>query len=1399
MNTIDRTDTEQQAIATKPQILDQTAEDSFLRVAENGVNFTELRLSPPLVSVDPSARRRDRQKTLFQKTLLTILPFMLFMPFATIGWMAVSRIIQPQSAPDPADSRDRPASAAATDEHLWQDVLYVLMLGGINLGAALWIARRLSTSFAQITDKLNQAANGNLSTQLAPDDTFESQQVADNFNQLIANFNYTLQQQRLAAEANKLFGQLALVAQESLDPLQVYQVGAVGANRLLQTDRVSFYRCEPIWLGVLVAESVRSGRAEPSPVDLYFAESSAELEQYQQGESLTIDDLRQAHLSPRRQEFVDRLKLKSLMFVPILAGKKLVGLMSVQQCSRIRHWEAWEVEFCTQTAQRIGLAIEQIATSTVQAAELRRTSLLSQAIQLTQSDDLTDLLKSALASICQEFNLDRTIIFSFTDRQSGQISACFTKPGYLPLDEAVMTDYLLMRLAEGHDDASQISSLYNILPNGGLRADEIAVMKKLQIEASLVAPILFEGRLVGLSIGQMCEATREWQQPEIDKFTTVANQLGLALNRGKSIAQKEVNDRHKSLLAKITLQLRQSLDRDEILDTALNSIRQDLGFDRVVFWTIDERGQGTIVAESFSIDRLSILGEVIDCAAIQGTTGGGAENSQITAIEDIYEAGLTEPQLQMLERLQVRANIVIPIIVEDRLFGSIVGQMCHAPRIWQPAEIDLLTQISAQMELVLSQAQLVAQRENNARKLQSLSNFTLQLRQSLKRQDILSTAVELVRQTLDLDRALIFELDRQFNGRIVAESVSCEDLTMIGKQIEDCCIKDAGYEFGKTTAFADIYQADLSDCHLQMLESCQVRANLVVPITIDGRLFGLLIGHQCQEPRAWQTDEIGLFNQFATQLALALNQSILTEQRETAATRSQLLSDITIKLRQSIDQSEILNLALPEIRAVFGFDRASVLMLNTEGEGKIIAESVISPELSIMNFSFSAEHLAEIRGLGFEQGNVTTIADLRQCTLSASLSQVLMEINMRSLVSTPILIGQKLFGLVTGSMRDAVKGWDRSETDMLLQLAAQIGVALNQAQLVRQLEDTNRNQAEYASLQQAEKESLQANAWQLLLQVDSISQGDLTVRAHVTEDEIGTIADSYNATVENLRNLVMRVQTVSQQVVSTTSLNEISVAELSLEALQQSQDVSSAIDRLHDMSKSIQQVVDNALIAESAVMESAQIVRDGDAAMNRTVEGILTIRHTVAETAKKVKRLGESSQKISKVVNLISNFAAQTNLLALNASIEAARAGEEGRGFAVVAEEVRSLARQSAEATGEIEKLVASIQSETNEVVTAMEAGTEQVVIGTRLVDETRASLDRVTATSAKIGALVEAIAQAALLQAEDSTKVTQSIDRVATIATKTSLRADNVQVSFQDLLKLARELQTNIGQFKID
>jgi methyl-accepting chemotaxis protein len=202
--------------------------------------------------------------------------------------------------------------------------------------------------------------------------------------------------------------------------------------------------------------------------------------------------------------------------------------------------------------------------------------------------------------------------------------------------------------------------------------------------------------------------------------------------------------------------------------------------------------------------------------------------------------------------------------------------------------------------------------------------------------------------------------------------------------------------------------------------------------------------------------------------------------------------------------------------------------------------------------------------------------------------------------------------------------------------------------------------------------------------------------------------------------------------------------------------------------------------------------------MNQTVAGFQEIRDTVAATAKKVKRLGESSQKISKVVNVISNFADQTNLLALNASIEAAHAGEEGRGFAVVAEEVRSLARQSAEATAEIEALVAEIQLETKEVVAAMEAGTEQVVAGTKLVDKTRVSLTQIGDVSQEINQLVAEIAAATVEQSQDSEVVTKTMLEVAEISNQTATEAIAVSASFQDLLIVAQQLENSVAKFKV-
>jgi methyl-accepting chemotaxis protein PixJ len=404
----------------------------------------------------------------------------------------------------------------------------------------------------------------------------------------------------------------------------------------------------------------------------------------------------------------------------------------------------------------------------------------------------------------------------------------------------------------------------------------------------------------------------------------------------------------------------------------------------------------------------------------------------------------------------------------------------------------------------------------------------------------------------------------------------------------------------------------------------------------------------------------------------------------------------------------------------------------------------------------------------------------------------------KAYVIVPILSGQKLWGLLAAYQNSDTRHWEPSETNLLTQISAQIGVAIQQAETLEQLKAQSAQLAQVATREKDAKEKLQQDIIQLLVAVRPALEGDLTVRAPVIDNEVGTVADAYNNTIQSLRKIVVQVQQTAEQVGQTSKDNSSAIALLAQQAQQEAQQITAALDQIQLMVDATHVVATNAQQVEQAVQQANQTVHMGDAAMNRTVNGILGIRETVSETMRKVKRLSESSQKISKVVNLIHNFTAQTQLLALNAAIEATRAGDYGRGFAVVADEVRSLAQQSAEATTEIETLVQEIQSETSAVATAMDAGIQQVVNGTTLVNETRQSLNAIVASTAQISELLQGITQSTQAQTRQSQAVIQTMQNVVAIANQTSTDSAEISQSFQELLVTAENLQASVRQFRV-
>lgn len=320
----------------------------------------------------------------------------------------------------------------------------------------------------------------------------------------------------------------------------------------------------------------------------------------------------------------------------------------------------------------------------------------------------------------------------------------------------------------------------------------------------------------------------------------------------------------------------------------------------------------------------------------------------------------------------------------------------------------------------------------------------------------------------------------------------------------------------------------------------------------------------------------------------------------------------------------------------------------------------------------------------------------------------------------------------------------------------------------------------------------------LLDEMGSLAEGDLTVKATVTEDMTGAIADSINFAVEQLRTLVTTINDTSVQVAASAQETQATAMHLAEAAEHQAQEINAATDRINEIASSINQVSRNSADSAEVARRSVQIATNGAGVVRQTIAGMDSIRDQIQETSKRIKRLGESSQEIGSIVELINDISEQTNILALNAAIQAASAGEAGRGFAVVADEVQRLAERSSNATKRIESLVQTIQADTNEAVSSMEQTTSEVVAGARLAEDAGTALGEIEKVSSDLSGLIEGISVAAQEQSAAASNITHAMNTIQSITAQTSQGASQTAESIGNLAQLAADLRRSVADFKL-
>lgn len=723
------------------------------------------------------------------------------------------------------------------------------------------------------------------------------------------------------------------------------------------------------------------------------------------------------------------------------------------------------------------------------------------------------------------------------------------------------------------------------------------------------------------------------------------------------------------MLFRVIARIRETLDLETIFQTTATEVRQLLKADRagVLRLCPDRDWEGEFISEDVAEGWTSTLTTRVHDHCFSEKFALLYTQGRVNAIADVYQNELSPCYIEILERFQIRANITAPILNGKKLWGLLCIHQCSHSRRWESYEVEFVNHIAEHLGVAVQQAESIeqvqaqaiqlgeaAERERTAERDRALAITIDKIRQSLDLEIIFHTTTQEVRQLLNADRVAIYQFNSDWTGQFVVESVAEGWNSLIQQQIEDpelrqniseCSVRylvnshtsdthlqeTEGSSFSRGETFRvcdDIYSAGFTDCYIQALESYQARAYIVVAIFLNQTLWGLIAAYQNTDARHWQPDEICLLTQIATQLGIALKQAEYVKQVQTqaaqlakAAERQRALATTVEKIRQSLDINTIFQMTTQEVRQLLEVERVAIYRFFSNWSGEFVADSIVD--------------------------GWTPIVNPQPVTPNVFLSNTKEGLYPRNETFVPILQGEKLWGLLVAYQSSQPRYWQDEEINLLAQVGVQLGIAIQQAELL----DQTRRQAE--ELTKALKELQQSQA-QLIQKEKMAGLGQM----------IAGIAHEINNPVNFIFGNLPHISKYTQRLLSLVNLYEKYYPESVAEIQEQVQ----AID-LDFMNKDLPKTLASMKLGTDRIREivlSLRIFSRLDEAKMKSVnihDGIestlLILQHRIKANAirPKIEIIKEYSE-----LPLVECYPAQLNQVFMNVLTNAIDALEKGTG-----------------------------------------------------------------------------------------------------------------------------------------